>query len=260
MLPVTTVDRRPIGDGRPGPVVQRLLAAYYGTCTHLDEQIGRVLDHLESLGLAHRTRVLYTSDHGECLGARGIYGKFTLYDESAAVPMIAAGPDIPVDNVVDTPVSLVDVFPTAIECVGASPHAADGDVPGRSLWQMASEPNRERTVFSEYHAVGSRGGSFMLRDGRYKYNHYVGQAPQLFDMREDPEELEDLSADALHAKRLAECEKRLRELVDPEAVDAAARADQRAKVEAFGGEEAVRSRGAFDNSPVPGEAPAFRPH
>ena len=74
----------------------------------------------DEFGLTDSTRVLYTSDHGECLGARGIFGKFTLYDEAAAVPMIMAGPDVPEGKVVQTPVSLVDCFPTALECVG--PH------------------------------------------------------------------------------------------------------------------------------------------
>ena len=91
--------------------VRRVTAAYYGTTTYLDQQIGRVLSALDEFSLTDSTRVLYTSDHGECLGARGIFGKFTLYDEAAAVPMIMAGPDVPEGKVVQTPVSLVDCFP-----------------------------------------------------------------------------------------------------------------------------------------------------
>ena len=69
-----------------------------------------------------------------------------------------AGPDVSEGSkVVQTPVSLVDCFPTALECVGAE--RVDEDLPGRSLWQIAQEDDRERTVFSEYHALGTEHGS-----------------------------------------------------------------------------------------------------
>ncbi|MCE2440998.1 MAG: hypothetical protein J4F39_16400 [Candidatus Latescibacteria bacterium] len=77
---------------------------------------------------------------------------------------------------------------------------------------------------------------------------------------DDPTETADLSGSPDHQSTLAFFERRLRELLDPEATDARARADQLAKIASFGGEEAVRNRGAFDNSPVPGETPAFRVH
>ena len=213
---------------------------------------------LAEYDLADSTRVLYTSDHGECLGARGIFGKFTLYDEAAAVPMIAAGPDVPEGKVVQTPVSLVDCFPTALECVGAA--LIDEDLPGRSLWQIAQEDDQERTVFSEYHASGTEHGTYMLRRSRYKYNYYVGAPPQLFDLAEDPNELNDLSGIPEHQGLLRDCERELHALLDPEAVDEQAHASQRAIIEAAGGAAAVIQRGAFDHSPTPGEKAAFRPH
>ena len=98
----------------------------------------------------------------------------------------------------------------------------------------------------------------MLCDGRHKYIHYVGDPPQLFDLVDDPEEVRDLSALPECQPLVVEFEGRLRSMLDPEAVDTGAKADQTAKVEAFGGEDAVRRRGTFDNSPAPGEAPSFR--
>ncbi len=240
--------------------IRRLLAAYYGACSFLDEQIGRVLHRLETLGLTDRTRVIYTSDHGEHLGARGIYGKLSLYDESAGVPMIAAGPDVPHGHACHTPTSLIDLYPSIIESVGARSYDDDAGLPGRSLWAIANNADAQRTVLSEYHAVASKHGSYMLRDERFKYNHYVGAPPQLFDMRSDPQELRDLAGDPARAEQLKACEQRLRQILDPDEVDAMARADQAARVEALGGEAAIRQRGAFDNSPAPGEAPAFRLH
>lgn len=236
--------------------IRKLIAAYYGVCTYLDEQIGHVLDVLAEQGLAENTRIIYASDHGESLGARGMVGKFTLYDESAAVPLILAGPDVPQGRVVHTPVSLVDCFPTVLEAVGVEPAPEDADLPGVSLWQTAQEPDHKRTVLSEYHALGSENAAYMLRSPRFKYIHYVHAAPQLFDLDADPEERIDLSADPDYEDVVRSFEQELRRLLDPEAVDAQAKADQRAKVDAYGRDKALR-RGAFENSPTPGEAPAF---
>ena len=240
--------------------IRRATAAYFGVCTHLDRQIGRVLGALESLGLDDSTRIIYTSDHGECLGARGIFGKFTMYDESAAVPLILAGPDVSEGCVVDTPVSLVDCHPTVIEAVGADAHPDDVDLPGSSLWEIAGSEARDRTVLSEYHAVGSQHAIYMLRDSRHKYVHYVNDRPQLFDLVTDPHEETDLANDPASRSVLDDFGQRLRNLLDPEATDQRAKADQQARVDAFGGRDAVLARGAFDNSPVPGESPAFRRH
>ena len=242
------------------PEIQRMMAAYFGACTYVDAQIGRVVDHLDAVGLADNTRVIYTSDHGEHYGSRGIYGKFTMYDDAAALPMIAAGPDIPTGKVSTTPVSLIDTFQTAVECVGASYTDADADLPGDSIFSLAAQPDQNRTVFSEYHAVGSEHAFYMARDRDYKYVHYVNDKPQLFDCHADPDEVNDLSTDPAHTDTVKQYEAKLREIVDPEAEDANAKADQKAKIDSFGGLEAVLARGAFDNSPVPGEKPAFRNH
>ena len=240
--------------------IRRLHAAYYGICTFLDAQIGAVLAALDGLGLRDSTRIIYSSDHGEHLGARGVYGKFTMYEEASAVPLIVAGPDVPAGKVVDTPVSLVDCHPTALQALGCPAHADDADLPGESLWEIAAAPDRQRSVFAEYHAIGSRNAFYMLRDRQRKYIYHVDAPPQLFDLRDDPREVNDLAQnpDAATQTLLAGCEAQLRQIVDPEAVDARAKADQQRRIESLGGREAVVARGAFVNSPVPGEAPRFR--
>ena len=238
--------------------LRQLLATYYAVCEYVDANIGQVLRALGEMGLDDSTRVIYSSDHGESLGARGLYGKFTMYEESAAVPLIIAGPEVPAGKVVQTPVSLLDLAPTLLEGVGAEPDSCSAQLPGDSLWTLMQQENHERSVFSEYHAVGTPHAYYMLRDLCYKYVHYVNAPPQLFDMQNDPWELQDLARMPEYQTVLVERERRLRALLDPEAVDAQARADQRAKIEAFGGEAAVRARGTFTNSPVPGEAPGFR--
>jgi len=112
-------------------------------------------------------------------------------------------------------------------------------------------------VFAEYHGPGTRRGAYMLADRRYKYIHHVGAPSRLFDLQEDPGELRDLSDDPGVREVLVDMERRLRRIVEPEAADARARRDQAARVAATGGADAVRRRGTFDNSPVPGEAPVY---
>jgi len=235
--------------------LRRQLATYYAQCEFIDRQVGTVLAALDAHSLSDRTRILYTSDHGAMLGARGLYGKFTLYDEAAAIPLIIAGPDIPADHVVQTPVSLLDAAPTILDAVGAPPSPTP--LPGSSLFELADRPDHARYVFSEYHAAGSLHAAFMLTDGHYKYIHYVNAHAQLFDLRADPAELRDLADDPAHQPIRAALDSELRRRLDPDATDRRARADQRAKVEEFGGEAAVLARG-LSNSPIPGEAPVFQ--
>ena len=240
--------------------IRRLNAVYYGICTFLDQQIGQVLAALDELKLRDSTRVIYSSDHGEHIGARGIYGKFTMYEEAACIPFIMSGPDVPAGVVVDTPISLIDCYPTILDAVGCAPPDDCLDRPGSSLWDIAASADQERTVFSEYHAIGSRNAYYMLRDRRLKYIYHVDAPAQLFDLSADPDELNDLARtpDAKTQKLLAEYEAQLREIVDPEVTDRRAKADQAARIEALGGREAVIARGVFTNSPAPGETPKFR--
>ncbi|HWI13556.1 MAG TPA: sulfatase-like hydrolase/transferase [Burkholderiales bacterium] len=246
---------RPYDAGFTGPdMVKRALAAYFGSVSFLDHNVGRVLSALNETGLAASTRVLYSSDHGENLGARGFWAKSTLFEESAGIPMILSGPDIPENRVVGNPVSLVDVFPTVLECAGVEASTADADLPGASLIAAARGELPQRTVLSEYHAVGSPSGSFMIRRGRYKYIHYCGYAPMLFDLESDPYERHDLASHPELQRELAACETQLRAVVDIDAVEELARADQRAMIERLGGKEAIMKRGAVRHSPPPGVA------
>jgi choline-sulfatase len=214
--------------------------------------VGRVLDALDRTGLTESTRVIYTSDHGDNIGARGIWGKSTHYDDAVGVPMIIAGPEVARGHVCHTPVSLVDVAPTIMHAVGEDPYSWAKNLPGRSLVEIGSAPDDPtRTVFSEYHAFASPSAAFMLRNGRYKYNHYVGYPPELFDLAADPGEERNLAKDTQHARVVAKFEERLRAMLDPEATDARAKADQAALIERFGGPEKACNVGAPGATPAP---------
>jgi choline-sulfatase len=237
--------------------IRRMAAAYYGCCTHLDSQIGRVLNALEETGLTDSTRIIYTSDHGESMGRRGLWGKFTMYEESSAVPLIVAGPDVPVGQSTDDPVTLVDCYQSIMECVGEPLNDEEQQLPGSSLWPITAGQSLDRAAFSEYHAVASPNAAYMLRRGNLKYVYYVNDEPQLFDLESDPGEVTNLAADPIHADVVVNFESELRSLLDPEAIDAKAKSDQAAKLEEFGGCDEVLKLGTFTNSPAPGESPTF---
>ena len=229
--------------------MRRIQAGYLGLIAHLDQEIGRLLDGLEASGFAGDTRVLYTSDHGDLAGQNGLLGKCCLYEGSIGVPLIMAGPGIPEGRRCARVTSHVDLFPTIVEAVGADLVAEDADLPGRSLWPAIGGAADDVPGFAEYHAVGSKAGMFMLRDGHMKLIYHVGMPAQLFDLAEDPDELHDLGPSHPEAVRL---EGLLRSICDPEAVDARAKADQRAKAEFWGGRQAVAADGLLVFTPPPG--------
>ncbi len=232
--------------------VKRAIAGYAGLVSSLDENIGDVLRALRDAGLEGSTRVLYTSDHGDNAGARGLWGKSTFYEESAGVPLIVAGPGVAAGRVVATTVSHIDCAPTILEATGVDPRAGDGLLPGASLFAVAQGASPSRPVISEYHAIGSTAGAFMLRFGKWKYCHYVAYRPQLFDLESDPEELVDLASDTRFADVLAQGERLLRSTLDPAAVDARAKARQQQLLASFGGREAALTRGDLGFTPAPG--------
>jgi choline-sulfatase len=221
--------------------IRKAVAAYYGLCSFMDAQVGELMQTLRDTGLDQNTRVMYASDHGDMLGEHGMWFKSNMYEGSVGIPMIMAGPDIPQSKIIETPVSLVDCFPTLIASVGAQLDESDDSLPGASLFSIIEdEENLERIVFSEYHAAGSITGAFMIRKGRYKYIEYPGYAPQLFDLIADPDELNDLAIHMAYAEVLKACAQALRTICDPEAVHQKVKEDQSERLARFGGREQAK--------------------
>ena len=204
-------------------------AAYFALCEHFDRQVGKVLEGLEQTGLAERTIVIYTSDHGEMAGEHGCWWKSNYYEGSAGVPLIVRGPGVAgAGSVCPDICSLTDLGTTMIDATGAP------DLPGvcgRSLWptlrgeRPADWPDE---TFSEL--VDTRGASpnfpsRMVRSGRWKLWLYADDErlpPALFDLEADPDELNDLGEDPQYADVREGLLVRLRQGWDPDVVSAAA--------------------------------------
>ncbi len=225
-------------------------ASYYGLCTFLDDHIGRVMRALENSRLLDDTTILYTSDHGDSLGNHGFWTKCTMYEESVAIPMFLCGPGIPQGHTNDTPVSLIDGYPTIIESCGIEKSKQDSQLPGHSLIGIANGLCPERSILSEYHDGGSITGMFMVRHKHWKYIYYPGYSPQLFDLNNDPFEKSDLGEDPNFAAIRAECHRELEKIVDPDKANALAFSDQAERIKELGGAGAILASEDFDYSPV----------
>lgn len=232
--------------------VQKAVASYYGMVTFMDRQVGVVLDALEEAGLWDCTRVIYGDDHGEMAGDQGLFFKHTLYEGSVGVPLIMTGPDLPENRRISAPVSLVDMFPTILECVGAGKEPQDETLPGISLFHIIDGTfTEERPVFAETHCIGFNDAAFMIRYRQYKYIYYVKYKPQLFDLVRDPREQHDLAGDPAYEDVIREMDTILREqFCDPEVINRQAKSEQEELLAKNGGKEAVLKT-LVSFSPIP---------
>lgn len=226
------------------------LRNYYGLCSFLDANIGRVLAALDAAGLSANTQVVYTSDHGDQIGNHGIWGKCFMYEDSVAIPMLLRGPGI-TPGINPTPVTLADIAPTATAAVGAAPRAPAQAWRGRPLQCFVDQPEPGRAVLSEYHDGGSPCGVTMLRQDNWKYIYFAdGHAPLLFDLRADPRETRNLADDPAYASPVAGMREQLHRILDPEVVNRRAFEDQARMIESYGGIDALRALPSFNHTPL----------
>ena len=180
--------------------IRGLRRGYYACVSFIDEQLGRLLATVDQAGLASTTNVVYTSDHGEMLGKFGLWWKCNLFEDAARIPCIAAGPDFAAGRRVATPVDLHDLQASVFSLTGAEQPECWLGAPLATL----ANADRDRVVFSEYHGHGTRASSFMVRQGDWKLIRNVEAPDQLFDLGNDPEELDNrYEANPLKAEALA---------------------------------------------------------
>jgi len=172
--------------------------AYAALVTYIDDKLGELLDVLRHTGQLDNTVILFTSDHGDMLGERGMVQKRCFYEWSSRVPMVLRLPDGAfAGQTVQTPCSLLDVGATLLELADAERFTAP-QTDGASLLKPLREPDFQRDVFSEYHGEGVQWPCFMIRRGDWKYTYIHQKECQLFNLADDPTERDNLVGNPLY--------------------------------------------------------------
>ena len=182
--------------------IRRHNAEYYAMITHLDFELGRVLDALDAQGLTQDTIIVFAGDNGLAVGQHGLMGKQNCYEHSVHVPLIFAGPGVPENSQSDAFVYLLDIFPTLCELLNIEPPAT---VEGSSMvaaMEQADERIRDHLYFayiSSQRAVKSRTHKLIEYGVRDRERQ-----TQLFDLQNDPWETRNLFGDQTHQGIVAE--------------------------------------------------------
>lgn len=173
-----------------------VLAAYQAAVSFLDEQVGKVLTALEREGLAQRTIVVFSSDHGYHLGEHDLWQKMSLHEESARIPLLVSVPGKAPGSRTAL-VEQIDLYPTLAELAG---FAIPEHVQGESLVRVLDDAE----VRVRSHAYSYRRNAHLLRSERHALIAYDDGSLELYDMQEDPHQFRNLAGDEAHAAILAE--------------------------------------------------------
>ena len=172
--------------------------AYYGNVSYVDEWLGRLRTTLDECGMADNTTIIFTSDHGDMLGEFGLWYKMSFREWSNRIPLIVHQPDRFNARHVAAPVAQVDVLPTLVDIAAASTGAAPpppiDTLHGRSLIPLCDgdASNDPNACVSEFLAEGTAAPMLMIRRGHYKYISCSTDPELLFDLENDPDELQNL--------------------------------------------------------------------
>ena len=169
-------------------------ACYYGLCSLIDEQIGRILAVLEELGQIENTIIVFTSDHGDYMGAHRLMLKgIPAFEEVYRVPLILTGPGIPAGRQVEQIVSLIDLAPTLVQLTTGN----DFPCHGRSLGPLLQweQPGWQSEAFAECHGQRFFYTQRILWRDNYKYVFNGFDEDELYNLAADPHELRNLAGD-----------------------------------------------------------------
>ncbi|RMZ91013.1 hypothetical protein DV736_g1780, partial [Chaetothyriales sp. CBS 134916] len=176
--------------------IKRARRAYYGAVSYIDHSIGELVDVLKKTGLVDDTIIIFSGDHGDMLGERGLWYKMSYFENSVRVPMLISHPKQFKPRRVPQNVSTLDLMPTLVELVGSKL------VPGLPVDGLSLMPHLygagaiHDTVFAEYMGEGTVAPLMMIRRGSWKYVTCPADPPQLFNLADDPNELTNLAATA----------------------------------------------------------------
>jgi len=179
--------------------VKMVLSDYYSLITHLDQKVGELIQLLKDLGLFDNTIIVYAADNGLAIGSHGLLGKQNMYEHSTKVPMIFSGPGIPKESENQSFAYLFDIFPTLAELAGLEQPM---EIDGKSLFSTMNNPeqNPRAHIFTAYrHTVRA------IRDEEWKLIRYPERDfTQLFHLKEDPFEQNNLAKQAEYSNRIQE--------------------------------------------------------
>ena len=226
--------------------------AYFGQISYVDDHIGRLRKALDDTGLDQNTVIIFTADHGDMLGEKGLWYKMSFFEGSVRVPLIVTGAGRFAKGRVGLPVSLVDLLPTLLDLTGSPGLAAPADrMDGRSLVPLLTGRSfpEERPVIAEFFAEGAIAPCFMVRQGRYKYIYSRPDPPLLYDLAEDPAERRNLASVAACRDIVARLRRVVFEHQDPDRLHRAVlQSQQRRRLVFEAGRQGRRT--AWDFTPM----------
>jgi choline-sulfatase len=201
--------------GQEGPDIQNARHAYLANVSYLDHKVGELMAELDRLGLTANTTVVFTSDHGEMLGEHGMWFKRTWFEPSVRVPLIVSDPTGRFDpGALDREVSLLDLAPTFCDLADLT---TPNQMEGRSLLAPRHEGSEGAGILGEYLSEGVCQPMRYAVCDRLKYVYVHESAELLFDLDQDPDEMENQLNNPVYADRLNHLRALVHEDWDPAA-------------------------------------------
>ncbi|MFT6915902.1 MAG: choline-sulfatase [Motiliproteus sp.] len=215
LLHVYQMDRKAITDQQ----IRNARRAYYGAISYVDDQIGKLMKTLKDTGLSENTIVVFSGDHGDMLGERGLWYKMSYFEWSTRVPMVVCSPKHFDAKRVKESISTMDLLPTFAELAnkGVAPEYAM-PIDGRSLMPHLTGGEGHDEVIGEYMGEGVIAPMFMIRRGDYKFICSQTDPDQLFDLKADPQERINLAEGTTHSELLTAFREEAAERWDSKAI------------------------------------------
>jgi len=184
--------------------VKKHIQEYYAVISHLDQQVGKIIDHLENQEMSDNTYIFFTSDHGLAVGQHGLIGKQSLYDHSIRVPMIISGPDIEKGKKITHDIYLQDIVPTTFDL-------ADIEIPEeidfKSFYPLIKGSDSQSKHDGIYGTFGCCPPNYfdyqrMIRKDGFKLMLFpVNKRIELYDLENDPYEIENLAEESKYKEK-----------------------------------------------------------
>ena len=212
---VFAYDEQPITEQQ----IKNARRAYYGAISYVDDKIGEVLKSLKDCGLDEDTIIVFSGDHGDMLGERNLWFKMSFFEDSVRVPMIVHSPKRFTPKRVSESVSTMDLLPTFVD-IASNKAKQDYAMPiqGRSIMPHLEGTGGHDEVIAEYFGEGTIAPLFMIRRGDYKYICCNQDPDQLFNLKLDPKELNNLTKDSEHQELVTQFRAEAAERWDHEAL------------------------------------------